>query len=247
MGRKTKRYLPKWPVVVLATIMILMIILPIACIDGPGKTANFKECKVWPQFRCPDDEVRASWSTSPNTSIKITIGGNTVSKPGHGDLVMSAADFNAYGDVVDIKFKIDIPGGEQRTIRVETIRGFEEYARDGLAVTGSTTPYRYKVDLPAQTWSDDIHVYALTLVKPKSYRCGGSSQETSFKWQYDKTMAISGYLLKENDFQKTFDNPQPKAAGTWYFTIQNPSDDRSCPGWKEIDKIPRVTFRVACK
>lgn len=223
---------------IISTIVLAAIIASAAC---KPETANFRECEVWPEQRCTNDSVRAHWTTSPDTPIKIKYPGKEISAPGHGDHLISASDFNALPSEVDIVFKIDIEGGEERTKKVRTIYGFDTYERTGVDVGD----YRYKVDLPPQIWSEDIHVYKLELIFRKSYQCTGSLIEHDLKWQFDKGMNISDYLLPDNEYQISFD-PQPKAAGVWYFTLENPGDEHSCAGWELLNLTPIVEFTVGC-
>lgn len=247
MKRRARTYLSKRFIVIFLTTMIPVLVLPISCLDGDGggrRTANFEKCEVWPEFRCPNNEVRASWSTSPDTPIKITIEGDTVDKPGHDDYVISASEFNQFQDTVKIELKVNVQGGEKRTFTVKTIRGTQSYLRPGAKVSG--TDYKYIVELLPEIWSDDIYVYGLELFRPKSYRCIGSSTDNSFNWQYDKGKAVFGYLNKDNGHRVGFD-PKPKAAGEWYFTLRNPGSEQFCDGWKLLNTVPQIWFKVECK
>lgn len=158
MRLKAKSYLSGRFIGILLTIMVPVLVLPISCIDGPGggrRTANFKTCKVWPQYRCPDDDVNISWATSPNNPIVIRIGDDSFDKEGQGNWTIPAAEFNNYPDEAVVDMKINIDGGERKKHTVRTVRGSESYSRTALTVSGD---YVYEIDLPHEVWSDDIHV-----------------------------------------------------------------------------------------
>lgn len=209
----------------------------------PTPTANFKEFSVYPQERCPSTDVRAHWSTSPATDILIKYGDQVVRQGPTGDYVIAAASLNSLPNDVEIEFRIDRDGGEVKKVRIHTIRGIEYYSRTGLNV--ATTTYRYQVALPPETWDPKIYTYSLELTAPRDYTCTGSITQHFLTWQYDKGMATSGYLVKENGFKASFE-PQVQAAGDWYFSLMNPDNDMTCPGWKLKNFNPTVFYGVGC-
>ena len=229
----------------LFAVVIIVGIITIVSSDDGEKTENFKECNVLPQFRCPDDDVRAHWSTSPDTPIKIIYEDKEVEKEGHGDYVISAADVNSLPDPFTVTLKVNTPNGESREFKIETVRGLETYLRTGLRIEET---FRYKIDMLPEIWSDDIIVHSIKLTNPRYYTCTGSLDQHNLQWQFDKGTTISGYLVREGGFETSFD-PQPTISGTWYFTIQNPSSELYCPGWKltSTELSPQVEFTVSCK
>ena len=231
-------------------LLVLLLLTPFVLghICKPRRTANFKECEVYPEQRCPDDEVRAHWSTNPDTPIKIRYAGNEVSEDGHGDYVIDASDVNSYPDPLEIEFQIDVSGGERRKKVVNTIHGYENIYRTGTEEDAAN--YIYKVILPDQVWSDDIYVYAITLISPKGFNCtdrmgGRPFYYHSFKWQFDKTIYVSDYLSNDNNYEFDFSDDPVQAQGVWYFTLTNP--EPNCLEWEGLIKAPTLSFKVACK
>ncbi|HAN17917.1 MAG: hypothetical protein A2X13_10615 [Bacteroidetes bacterium GWC2_33_15] len=224
-------------------VIVIIGLITIIATNGE-KTVNFKTVKVYPLFRCPKDDVRAHWTTSPDTPIKIIYNDETHDAPGSGDYLINAEDVNALPNPVVITLKIDASNGESREFTVETIMGIETYSRTGLYI--SDTRYRFRIEFIPEIWSNDIIVHKIQLQYPQKYTCIGKPDEYLINWQYDKGTAVSGYLTADNGFQAGFD-PQPTISGIWYFTMLNFGDEKYCPGWDTFPKAPTVVFQVSCK
>ncbi len=233
----------------LILLVLVLLLIPFflggAC-DGltQQKKANFKELEVYPEFRCPGEDVRAHWTTFPDTPIKIQFEGREVSEAGHGDWVLRASDADSLSDPLEITFKIGTAGGETLKKTVDTIHGYEYIARTGTEYDADN--YKYKIDLPDQCWSDDIYVYEINIILPKNFNCTEKTGRKDYwlNWQYDKTFYYSGYLNKDNFYNAVFSNGV-QAQGIWLFGITNPNT--SCLEWETLANQPAVQYKVACK
>jgi hypothetical protein len=222
--------------------------------DGGGDTskADFKDARVWPLFRCPDDDVRASWTTTPDTPIKILFGGHEISEEGHGDHVLKADIVNHLPPEFEIELKIDSDNAESRKFVVATIIPFS--LQDGIGYRIDQDQYLYKVAFASSIWSDDIHVNQIWLESPHVYACVGSNATNHFVWQIEKGTSLSKGLNSSNDFHVSFDgthdDPRPKLSGEWIVTLRNPSNSAHCNGWKEryeTTLFPELRFEIRCE
>lgn len=212
----------------------------------PPPGANFKTFVVNPLFRCPNTDVRISYSTSPDTEVIITFGGQSVTAPGHGDYVIPADTINDLGDEVTVNVKINAQNGESRNPTIKTLLRATKIIRTGLRLTDNQ--YRFEIEMPDEAWDDNIYINRLELISPRFYTCTGSTTEHKINWQYDKGIYVSGYLTKDNGFAISL-SPEVQAQGSWFYTFQNPSNDIYCDGWKLFyhSVAPQVQHTCFCK
>ena len=212
----------------------------------PPSGANFKYFVVNPLFRCPNTDVRISYSTSPDTEVIIKFGDQTETAPGHGDYVIPANIINSFGDELDVSVTINAENGESKNVTIKTLLRATKIIRSGLRLADNEN--RFEIEMPDEAWDDNIYVNKLELVSPKYYTCMGSLDEHDINWQYDKGIYVSGYLTKDNGFANSL-SPDVQAQGSWFYTFQNPGDDRFCDGYKlwYSSAYPQVQHTCFCK
>ena len=211
--------------------------------NGVKKTSNFKDISVYPLERCPGTDVRAHWTTSPPTNIIIKFNGHTVEQDPSDDYVIYANDLDRLENQIKVEFRINCDDCEVREFTIRTIRDIEYYSRFGASLRD--TNYRYLVTLPIQVWDENIYTHNLELSTPRIYKCTDSVTDYYYNWQYDKGRENSGYLNSNNGFRESFSHPL-QAAGDWYFSIIQPDNEITCPGWKSNKFHPTVKFGVSC-
>jgi len=205
--------------------------------------AVIQDLYVGNQYRCVGTDVTLSYSTSPDTPVRIYINGAVfqATAPGHWSGIIPAAEIDNLNDPeVEIMVEV-IASGDSDTETVTTFFGPQDVQRTALPVGGSPTVDFEDVLQPA-LWDDNIQVNRIRLLSPHTYECPREIPDTTkdHSWQVDKGPSVPSYILESsNNYSANYNNVI--AQGSWMY-----HSNATCYGGLQTISSPVLIYSFSC-